>query len=26
LALLWALQQAFKNALTLLWIATPESM
>ena len=26
LALLWALQQTFKNALTLLWIATPESM
>jgi arginyl-tRNA synthetase len=26
LALLWALQQAFKNALTLLWIETPESM
>lgn len=26
LALLWALQQAFRNALTLLWIATPESM
>ena len=26
LALLWALQHAFKNALTLLWIATPESM
>lgn len=26
LALLWALQQAMKNALTLLWIETPESM
>jgi arginyl-tRNA synthetase len=26
LTLLWALQQAFKNALTLLWIETPESM